>query len=261
MIPKILHFIWLGSKKRPDKIIQTWIDYHPGWTVKIWDDTSIKTLKIKHLKLFALFPSKRYNQKSDLLRLEILYAFGGVYVDCDIICVNPVPLSILKTNFTITVEKQKLLSNAFMGAAKHSPLLLDIMRYMEENWVRSTAVWRSTGPGCITNYLTSRGIVCISYNHRRNYQYISTYLKVHVLPYHSINFSKDAASELLRTDFDAKKSNCSKDLSFGGCVHRGDLIGVHLWFGGKEKNYEQEINVPVILKNITAYLHFVHQHK
>ena len=41
-IPKIMHFIWLGSEipRNYNTFIERWKSMHPHWEVNIWDDSS-----------------------------------------------------------------------------------------------------------------------------------------------------------------------------------------------------------------------------
>ena len=46
MIPKIIHQIWVGDQsKRPDDLIQTWIDLNPTWKHCLWTEDNIPQLK------------------------------------------------------------------------------------------------------------------------------------------------------------------------------------------------------------------------
>jgi len=85
-IPKKIHFIWIGTDKCPfEDNIRTYIVQNPKWEVKIWKDKD----------LFPLHNKYTYNKmnswagKADVIRLEILYRFGGIYVDTDSRCVKP----------------------------------------------------------------------------------------------------------------------------------------------------------------------------
>lgn len=99
-IPKVLHFIWLGPHPFPKesiKNINSWVEYHPDWVIKFWTD-KIRPLPNRKMELhlvsdfsFQFFTnnfidSDNYAEKSDLLRYEILYQEGGVYVDHDVEC-------------------------------------------------------------------------------------------------------------------------------------------------------------------------------
>lgn len=101
-IPKIIHFIWLGPRPFPPESVEnvrTWIAQNPDWTVKFWSDRP-RPLPCKSMKfcLVEEFPflflghcfkdSKNWGEKSDVLRFEILYQQGGVYVDHDANCLQ-----------------------------------------------------------------------------------------------------------------------------------------------------------------------------
>ncbi|MEM7461530.1 MAG: glycosyltransferase [Pseudomonadota bacterium] len=82
-IPKVFHQIWLGGPV-PDKLqalSRTWRDRHPDWEFQLWDDERINDFEFGTSDLFER--ASCWGQKSDLLRAEILYQFGGVYVDFD----------------------------------------------------------------------------------------------------------------------------------------------------------------------------------
>ncbi len=88
-IPKKIHQIWIGGPL-PDvfkPLIQTWKKYHPDWEYVLWDDEKIK-------ELFPLYNQKFYDEsegmgvKSDLLKWEIVYRYGGLYVDVDYECLR-----------------------------------------------------------------------------------------------------------------------------------------------------------------------------
>ena len=84
-IPKIMHQIWIGPKKVPYKWINTFRkDFRkkfPGWKHYLWTDKNVKKLKLKNQKAYD--KEKTYNGKSDILRYELLYKYGGIYIDAD----------------------------------------------------------------------------------------------------------------------------------------------------------------------------------
>lgn len=86
-ISKIIHQIWLGGNLpfKYMEITNKWKSLHPGWGYKLWNDSNIK-------ELFPLYNQKYFDEsnnlaeKADILRLEVLYRFGGIYVDVDYEC-------------------------------------------------------------------------------------------------------------------------------------------------------------------------------
>lgn len=89
IIPKIIHHIWLGSPLPEEYrvLIETWRTMHPDWVHMLWTDESIKNIKLYNQDLFDLV--NNYGQKSDILRYEILYNIGGLYLDIDFRCLKP----------------------------------------------------------------------------------------------------------------------------------------------------------------------------
>lgn len=88
-IPKIIHQIWLGSPlpERYKKFISNWRKHHPDWEYILWTDKSIKTLNLQRPELVT--EGVTYADITDILRYEILYQFGGLYIDTDYECLQP----------------------------------------------------------------------------------------------------------------------------------------------------------------------------
>ncbi len=84
-IPKIVHQIWIGPHPAPREWMQSWVDFckRYGWQYMVWDDARIDALKLTNVKEYN--SSDSYQQKSDIARYEIMYRYGGLYVDCDMV--------------------------------------------------------------------------------------------------------------------------------------------------------------------------------
>ena len=96
-IPKIIHQIWLGPRTRPQFWMDTWkIDYlnnYPDWEYRLWTEKEVKELTLVNKKFYNRLAknNKRYDKfagMADILRYEILYQFGGVFIDADSIWMN-----------------------------------------------------------------------------------------------------------------------------------------------------------------------------
>ena len=82
-IPKIIHQVWLGSEY-PEKykiLNEQWIKIHPDWELKIWTDKDVEVFNMFNIDIFNQV--KNFGTKSDIFRYEILYRYGGIYVDTD----------------------------------------------------------------------------------------------------------------------------------------------------------------------------------
>ena len=85
-IPKILHQIWLGGSF-PDKykiLTDRWQAMHPDWTLILWDEKKIEEFGMANKWMYVNM--KNPSAKSDVVRYEIAYSYGGVYVDTDFLC-------------------------------------------------------------------------------------------------------------------------------------------------------------------------------
>jgi mannosyltransferase OCH1-like enzyme len=91
MIPNVIHRIWLGDPMPPafQRFGQRWRALHPGWTVTDWTSRSaVATLDLPACTIReqakAVLPHDWKRFEADVLRLELLYVLGGLYVDADV---------------------------------------------------------------------------------------------------------------------------------------------------------------------------------
>jgi hypothetical protein len=88
-IPKILHFIHLGSGDLHDysaRAVLTWLQMHPAWTVRVWSDGDLRDMLLAP----TIAQARTFAQKADIMRTEILYHYGGLYVDSDFEAFRPI---------------------------------------------------------------------------------------------------------------------------------------------------------------------------
>lgn len=143
VIPKRFHRLWLGGPEpewtRPFK--QTWLDHHPGWEMVEWDDGSVAELfPLHNQQVFdsaeAVCPSSPGQLKGDIVRYEILYRFGGVYIDTDFECLRSIEPLLEGIGAFAAKEDKTWVNNAIMGAVPGHPLLGDLVRHLRPNVVR-----------------------------------------------------------------------------------------------------------------------------
>lgn len=161
VIPKTLHFIWLGPSPFPIQSvrkIKLWKKAHPDWELFFWTDSRYSPLPVEGMQRrlvtelpFALlseefYESDNWGEKSDLLRYEILYREGGVYVDHDVECLQPID-PFTHFDFFCCLEPphrnpgrrlQVFPGNAIFGTVAFHPTLLCVMQEVK-------ALWKSVG--------------------------------------------------------------------------------------------------------------------
>ena len=122
-IPRIFHQIWVGPDPLPDEYArfqQTWLEHHPGWELRFWTEDNLPGDLRRPEALERLrAPAERAN----LLRLDLLWAQGGVYVDTDFECRRSIEPLLGDAGFVISLAKPDRVNNALMGSVPGHPLV------------------------------------------------------------------------------------------------------------------------------------------
>ena len=128
LIPKIIHRIWVGNKQIPEEFVayeQTWKKYHPDWEMKLWTEENMIPLQNQ----MDYDAAKELAKKADIARYEILYQFGGVYIDCDVECLKNIEHLLEGIEAFAGAEDDYYITNAVMGCTVNN----EIMKYIIEN--------------------------------------------------------------------------------------------------------------------------------
>ena len=161
-IPKIIHLIWKGEKKPQYLIdqIKSWQKYlDKDWTLKFWGDNELETLK----RTSDLFGKKIFNIAEampeiesyvDIIRLYILYLFGGYYFDADFQIFRDIePITHVDSDLIISNSTQAYypyVDNAFLGCTKENNFIkycLDsLIEKSNKGGMENDWIIRRTGP-------------------------------------------------------------------------------------------------------------------
>lgn len=134
-IPRIFHQIWLGPDPLPDdyaRYRESWIRHHPGWELRSWTEENLPG-GARRQELYEQLRSPA--ERSDILRLELLWRHGGVYVDSDFECLRSIEPLIGDVDFFVGDRKPGRVNNAIIGAVAQHPI---VDRAIEEIRPRAT---------------------------------------------------------------------------------------------------------------------------
>jgi mannosyltransferase OCH1-like enzyme len=156
MVPNIFHFIfglhkdfgglpfsfihYLAIKSAYEcnkpKVIKFYYKYEPSG--KWWERSKKYLTLIKIEPPTRIFgnPLKHYAHQADVLRLEILFSEGGIYLDLDVICLNSFK-PLLKYDCTMGRELRGTICNAVIFAKPKAEFL--------KKWYKEYSTFRSKG--------------------------------------------------------------------------------------------------------------------
>jgi len=92
MIPKNIHYCWFGKGNKPEiaiECIRTWKKYFPDWEIIEWNEDNYGLSGTQYIE--DAYKLKKWAFVSDLVRLDVLYKYGGIYLDIDVEFIKPLP--------------------------------------------------------------------------------------------------------------------------------------------------------------------------
>ncbi len=171
IIPKIVHLIWVGPKTPPaifKNCVEAIRTYLPEWECILWTDKEVRKLTLTNQKYYD--EETNYGAKSDILRYELLYRFGGVYLDVDMVLLKPLDIlhhtyefyTCLMPSYTPDV-----IANGVIGCVPRHPIMKHCIATIKDHHHMSSVI-RRTGPihfeksfHKVTNKLRDKRIIAL----------------------------------------------------------------------------------------------------
>lgn len=85
MIPKIIHYCWIGGAPLPElaeRCIASWKKHMPFWQIMRWDESNFD-IAAAPLYVQQAYEARKFAFVSDYVRLWALEQYGGLYMDVD----------------------------------------------------------------------------------------------------------------------------------------------------------------------------------
>ena len=159
-IPKIIHYCWFGGKEIPSKNrkwMESWKLYCPEYEIIQWDESNYDVNKNQYMS--DAYKENKWAFVSDYARLDIIYEYGGVYLDVDVeLCKSLDPL-LQNEAFCGFSSIEHVGTGLGFGALKYFPLVKIFRDYydnisfymadgslnLNDNGVHQTAVLNKFG--------------------------------------------------------------------------------------------------------------------
>lgn len=163
MIPRDIHFVWSGNAELPDYALDNmdaWERLNKGFTTYFWNDKNRPELSAPLSRAYEL--ARNSGERSDIVRHDLLWRYGGYSIDLDIFPVRP--LSRIKEVRQGTADAILLSDGSrFVGSQERGALIGAVIEGLlpaiEAALVRQLDVRTSvTGHALISHCLTLPGM-------------------------------------------------------------------------------------------------------
>lgn len=118
-IPQIIHYCWFGSKRKPKLVrecIKSWEKYLPEYEIIEWNE---KNADLSHPFVKEAYRLEKWAFVSDYIRLKVLYEYGGIYLDTDMMLLKSLD-DFLSNECFFGAEQYDIISCGVIGAKKQN---------------------------------------------------------------------------------------------------------------------------------------------
>ena len=102
-IPKQISYCWFGHNPLPKKVekcIESWKKHCPDYEIIRWDESNYDVTKNQYIR--EAYEAKKWAFVSDYARLDVIYQYGGIYLDMDVELIKDFEKHIKKSDPKIT---------------------------------------------------------------------------------------------------------------------------------------------------------------
>ncbi len=203
MIPKIIHYCWFGGQPKSGivlKCIESWKKNCPDYEFSEWNESNFDINRYAYSK--EAFEAKKWAFVADVVRLQALYDYGGIYMDTDVEVIKPLDC-LLEYRAVAGFESTNYISTAFIASEKGNPTIRQFLdEYEKLHFLREDGKFDlTTNVVRITDACVKRGFV------RNN-------------AFQTVNgFTFLPSDYLSPKDFDTKKTEITENTL---CIHHFD---------------------------------------
>lgn len=132
-IPKIIHYCWFGKTEIPEhlkKYMESWKKHCPDYEIIRWDESNYDISKNRYMK--EAYESKKWGFVPDYARIDIVYQYGGIYIDTDVEIIKSFDDLLGSSSFMGYTDQHDVALGLGFGAEKGNPLLWNMREYYED---------------------------------------------------------------------------------------------------------------------------------
>ncbi len=153
VIPKVIHYCWFGGGEIPDQYkhcMESWHKFCPDYKIIKWNEDNYDVTKNKYMK--DAYERRKWAFVPDYARLDIVFNYGGIYLDTDVEVVQNIDDLLYQKGFAGFETENFVALGLGFGAVKNLPIIKkmrdmyeDIEFVLEDGSIDLTAspVWQT----------------------------------------------------------------------------------------------------------------------
>ena len=132
-IPKIIHYVWFGKNpksKAVKRCIASWERCCPDYKIIEWNETNYNVKKNRYM--YEAYKAKKWAFASDFARYDIVYRYGGIYLDTDVELVKSLDNLLDNKMYMGFLENKRVNSGLGFGSVAGNPVIKEILEYYKD---------------------------------------------------------------------------------------------------------------------------------
>ena len=156
---KYIHYCWFGNKRLPrlaKRCIKSWKKYLPDYEIICWSEKNFDLNECPFIE--EAYKQKKWAFVADYVRTKVLYEYGGIYFDTDMIIKKDVTF-LLDKNAFVGVEDSGFVNVGVWGAKNPMSFLAKkvLEFYQSQEHFDNQDLYAITIPVIVTKILREHG--------------------------------------------------------------------------------------------------------
>ncbi len=132
IIPKTIHYCWFGGSPLPKQYqgyMKTWKEFCPDYEIIRWDESNYDYSWSPYMR--EAYECKKWAFVSDLARLDIVYRYGGIYLDTDVEIIRSLDELLYQESYFGIESGGWVATGLGFGARPHHPAIKELINMYE----------------------------------------------------------------------------------------------------------------------------------
>lgn len=133
LIPKKIHYCWFSGKPMPDflkQCMETWKIFCPDYELICWNEENYDINRIPYIR--EAYEVGKYSFVSDVVRLDILYQYGGIYLDTDVSLIKNLDSLLYQQGFVGVEKWGNINTGGLVGVIPKHSMIKEMLEYRKQ---------------------------------------------------------------------------------------------------------------------------------